>query len=111
MICYALKRVGGDVFDAIRNNNEARLKDLHFKLTYKIWGYENAMNYIQAFCIYRYYDRYAQGRDTRNMAMPAFIASAEKEIVFYSIGTGDNRGAMGLGEFAAKKKRAMKALR
>ena len=38
-----------------------------------------------------------------DMAMPAFIASAEDEIVFYSIGTGDNRGAMGLGEFAAKK--------
>ena len=38
-----------------------------------------------------------------DMAMPAFIASAEEEIVFYSIGTGDNRGAMGLGEFAAKK--------
>ncbi|MCH5192438.1 MAG: amidohydrolase family protein [Oscillospiraceae bacterium] len=38
-----------------------------------------------------------------DMAMPAFIASSEKEIVFYSIGTGDNRGAMGLGEFAAKK--------
>lgn len=38
-----------------------------------------------------------------DMAMPAFIASSEDEIVFYSIGTGDNRGAMGLGEFAAKK--------
>lgn len=38
-----------------------------------------------------------------DMAMPAFIASAEEEIIFYSIGTGDNRGAMGLGEFAAKK--------
>ena len=38
-----------------------------------------------------------------DMAMPAFIASSEEEIVFYSIGTGDNRGAMGLGEFAAKK--------
>jgi hypothetical protein len=38
-----------------------------------------------------------------DMAMPAFIASDQKEIVFYSIGTGDNRGAMGLGEFAAEK--------
>ena len=38
-----------------------------------------------------------------DMAMPAFIASKEKKIVFYSIGTGDNRGAMGLGEFAAEK--------
>ena len=37
------------------------------------------------------------------MAMPAFIASDEKQIVFYSIGTGNNRGAMGLGEFAAEK--------
>jgi hypothetical protein len=35
--------------------------------------------------------------------MPAFIASEEKQIVFYSIGTGNNRGAMGLGEFAAEK--------
>lgn len=38
-----------------------------------------------------------------DMAMPAFIASEEKQIVFYSIGTGNNRGAMGLGEFAAEK--------
>ena len=38
-----------------------------------------------------------------DMAMPAFIASDEKQIVFYSIGTGNNRGAMGLGEFAAEK--------
>ena len=38
-----------------------------------------------------------------DLAMPAFIASEEKQIVFYSIGTGDNRGAMGLGEFAAEK--------
>jgi len=38
-----------------------------------------------------------------DMAMPAFIASDEKEIVFYSIGTGNNRGAMSLGEFAASK--------
>ncbi len=37
------------------------------------------------------------------LAMPAFIASEEKQIVFYSIGTGNNRGAMGLGEFAAEK--------
>lgn len=37
------------------------------------------------------------------MAMPAFITSEEEEIVFYSIGTGNNRGALGLGEFAAKK--------
>ena len=37
--------------------------------------------------------------------MPAFIASEEKQIVFYSIGTGNNRGAMGLGEFAAEKRR------
>ena len=35
--------------------------------------------------------------------MPAFIQSSLDEILFYSIGTGDNRGAMGLGEFAAKK--------
>ncbi|MGN0687821.1 MAG: amidohydrolase family protein [Oscillospiraceae bacterium] len=40
---------------------------------------------------------------TMDMAMPAFIASAQEEIIFYSIGTGNNRGAMGLGEFAAKK--------
>lgn len=38
-----------------------------------------------------------------DMAIPAFIASDEKQIVFYSIGTGNNRGAMGLGEFAAEK--------
>ncbi len=37
------------------------------------------------------------------LAMPAFIASDEKQIVFYSVGTGNNRGAMGLGEFAAEK--------
>lgn len=37
------------------------------------------------------------------LAMPAFIASGEKQIVFYAIGTGDNRGAMSLGEFAAEK--------
>ncbi len=35
--------------------------------------------------------------------MCAFIKSEHDEILFYSIGTGDNRGAMGLGEFAAKK--------
>ena len=38
-----------------------------------------------------------------DMSMPAFIASKEKQIVFYSIGTGNNRGAMGLGEFSAEK--------
>lgn len=38
-----------------------------------------------------------------DQAMPAFIASDQEEILFYSIGTGNNRGAMGLGEFAAKK--------
>jgi hypothetical protein len=38
-----------------------------------------------------------------DMSMPAFIASEEKQIVFYSIGTGNNRGAMGLGEFSAEK--------
>lgn len=38
-----------------------------------------------------------------DMAMSAFIASDLDEILFYSIGTGNNRGAMGLGEFAAKK--------
>ena len=37
------------------------------------------------------------------MAMPAFIASEEQQIVFYAIGTGNNRGAMELGEFAAEK--------
>lgn len=35
--------------------------------------------------------------------MAAFVKSEHKEILFYSIGTGNNRGAMGLGEFAAKK--------
>lgn len=38
-----------------------------------------------------------------DIAMPAFVASGEKEIVFYSIGTGNDRGAMTLGEFQAKK--------
>ena len=37
------------------------------------------------------------------MAMPASVASDEDKIVFYSIGTGDNRGAMGPGEFATQK--------
>ncbi len=38
-----------------------------------------------------------------DMSMPAFAASKLGEILFYPIGTGDNRGAMSLGEFAAKK--------
>lgn len=38
-----------------------------------------------------------------DQAMPAFVMSEQEEILFYSIGTGNNRGAMGLGEFAAKK--------
>lgn len=38
-----------------------------------------------------------------DLSMPAFILSLQEEILFYSIGTGNNRGAMGLGEFAAKK--------
>lgn len=38
-----------------------------------------------------------------DQAMPAFIHSLQEEILFYSIGTGNNRGAMSLGEFAAKK--------
>lgn len=37
------------------------------------------------------------------MALPAFLKSSENEILLYSIGTGNNRGAMNLGEFAAKK--------
>lgn len=37
------------------------------------------------------------------MALPAFLKSSENEILLYSIGTGNNRGAMSLGEFAAKK--------
>ncbi len=37
------------------------------------------------------------------MSLPAFAASGLDEILFYPIGTGDNRGAMSLGEFAAKK--------
>lgn len=38
-----------------------------------------------------------------DIALPAFIASKEQEIIFYSLGTENNMGAMGLGEFAAKK--------
>ena len=38
-----------------------------------------------------------------DLSMPAFIASDEKQIVFYAIGTGNNRGAMQLGEFSAEK--------
>lgn len=38
-----------------------------------------------------------------DQAIPAFVHSDQDEILFYSIGTGNNRGAMGLGEFAAKK--------
>ena len=37
-----------------------------------------------------------------DMNMPAFINSNLDEILFYSIGTGENRGAMSLGEFASK---------
>lgn len=37
------------------------------------------------------------------MCFPAFVNSKLDEILFYPIGTGDNRGAMSLGEFAAKK--------
>ncbi len=38
-----------------------------------------------------------------DMCFPAFNNSKLDEILFYSIGTGNNRGAMSLGEFAAKK--------
>lgn len=38
-----------------------------------------------------------------DMCFPALIKSKQDEILFYPIGTGDNRGAMSLGEFAAKK--------
>ena len=38
-----------------------------------------------------------------DMCFPAFAHSKLDEILFYPIGTGDNRGAMSLGEFAAKK--------
>ena len=38
-----------------------------------------------------------------DMSLPAFVNSKLDEILFYPIGTGDNRGAMSLGEFAAKK--------
>lgn len=37
------------------------------------------------------------------MCFPAFLNAKLDEILFYPIGTGDNRGAMSLGEFAAKK--------
>ena len=36
------------------------------------------------------------------MSLPAFVNSSLDEILFYPIGTGDNQGAMSLGEFAAK---------
>ena len=38
-----------------------------------------------------------------DMCLPAFAASKLDEILFYSIGTGNNMGAMSLGEFGAKK--------
>ena len=38
-----------------------------------------------------------------DMCFPAFADSKLDEILFYPIGTGNNRGAMSLGEFAAKK--------
>lgn len=38
-----------------------------------------------------------------DMCFPAFVKAKPDEILFYPIGTGDNRGAMSLGEFAAKK--------
>lgn len=38
-----------------------------------------------------------------DLALPAFVKSDLDEIMYYSIGTGNNRGAMGLGEFASKK--------
>ena len=38
-----------------------------------------------------------------DLSIPAFVHSGLEEILLYSIGTGDNRGAMGLGEFLAKK--------
>lgn len=38
-----------------------------------------------------------------DMCIPAFINSPLTECLFYNIGTGDNKGAMNLGEFAAKK--------
>lgn len=37
------------------------------------------------------------------MNLSAFVKSDLEEILYYSIGTGNNRGAMGLGEFASKK--------
>ena len=36
-------------------------------------------------------------------SLPAFVKSDLDDILFYSIGTGDNQGAMSLGEFEAKK--------
>ena len=38
-----------------------------------------------------------------DMNMSAFVKSELNEILFYSIGTGNNRGAMSLGEFQAQK--------
>ncbi len=38
-----------------------------------------------------------------DLSLSAFVKAPLDEILFYSIGTGDNRGAMSLGEFAAKK--------
>ena len=38
-----------------------------------------------------------------DLCLPAFVKSDLDEILFYSIGTGDNPGAMNLGEFAASK--------
>ena len=38
-----------------------------------------------------------------DMSLPAFSASTLDEILFYSIVTGNNMGAMSLGEFGAKK--------
>lgn len=38
-----------------------------------------------------------------DLALSAFVKSDEEEMLLYSIGTGNNRGAMNLGEFAAKK--------
>ncbi len=38
-----------------------------------------------------------------DLCLPAFAASELDEILFYSIGTGNNMGAMSLGEFGVKK--------
>ena len=38
-----------------------------------------------------------------DISIPAFVNSTLSECLFYCIGTGDNRGAMALSEFAAKK--------